>query len=201
MLKVMNKKPKTAARVYTRNGDCGSTSLVGGQRVSKSSLRIETYGSVDELLAFVGIAYESCRKNESLQSLFIALKRVMHQLFNISSILATLSKEQNRIRITSADILWLETEMDACSAELAPLRSFILPGGSHLNAQLHVCRTVCRRVERLLVRLDEESRVDPLLLSYINRLSDAFFVWSRFSVHIISAKETLWDPHFAGENH
>ncbi len=131
----------------------------------------------------------------------------MHQLFNISSILATLSNSQNSPRITTKDILWLETEMDACSAELAPLRSFILPGGSHLNTQLHVCRTVCRRVERLLVRLDEENkdkentneenRVDPMLLSYINRLSDAFFVWSRFAVHIIREKETLWDPNFA----
>ncbi len=191
--------PKRVAinKVYTRKGDAGQTSLVGGQKVAKSSARIETYGSVDELMAFVGTAYEGCRGVDALGELAKTLRRVEHQLFNLGSILATLPEDVHpaQARVRDEDVAWLEGEMDRCNEVLEPLRSFVLPGGSRLNADLHVCRTVCRRVERLLVRLGEETEVDPVALRYLNRLSDAFFVWSRWVIAVTDGEETLWDPN------
>src|SRR5437868_10052208 len=135
-------------RVYTRTGDAGETSLAGGQRVSKDSLRIEAYGTVDELNSFLGAArvtaVEIAADHESLAPLVKILFRVQHELFNLGSILATLPEDvhSRQARITDADVAWLEAEMDRCNEDLPPLRSFVLPGGSRLDAELHVCRTV-----------------------------------------------------------
>lgn len=188
-------------RVYTRRGDAGMTSLVGGQRVSKRDLRIESYGTLDELNAFLGASRESLAvesaKTPRLAELASVLVRVQHELFNAGSILATLPEDVHpaQARITAADVAFLEAEIDRMNEELPPLRSFVLPGGSRLNADLHVARTVCRRAERLTVALASEVEVDPLVITYLNRLSDALFVWSRWVCHVAGVPETLWDPN------
>jgi cob(I)alamin adenosyltransferase len=184
-------------RIYTKMGDKGETHLAGGQRIGKDSLRIECYGTVDELNAFVGMACISAE--ECVPELAAILRRVQHELFNLGSILATLPEDVHpkQARITEAEIEQLEKEIDRMNAELAPLRSFVLPGGSRLNTELHVCRTICRRAERLTVRLTREEEVPAEAVQYLNRLSDAFFVWSRWANHVLSVPEVLWEPNKA----
>ena len=190
-------------RIYTRRGDGGETSLVGGQRVPKDHLRIESYGTVDELNALIGIARTTAEQLAAQHSRFSAfaanLKRIQHELFNLGSILATLPADvhQKQARTTPADVTQLEAELDSANEELEPLRSFVLPGGSRLNAELHVCRTVCRRAERLLVALARTESVPPEAIAYLNRLSDALFVWSRWVNKVLGAPETLWSPNAA----
>ena len=195
-------KPKLSInRVYTRTGDDGQTRLVGGQRVSKDALRIEVYGTIDELNSFVGAACETAREavttHPALQPMIGILSRVQHELFNLGSILATLPEDvhPNQPRITDANVTDLESEIDSVNEDLPPLQSFVLPGGCRLNVDLHVCRTVCRRAERLCVTLSREEALPPEIIRYLNRLSDAFFVWSRWSSQIMNAPETLWDPN------
>jgi cob(I)alamin adenosyltransferase len=184
-------------RVYTRRGDAGDTALAGGQRVPKDSLRIEAYGTVDELNSFLGIARASAEQSAATHPLAAILLRVQHELFNLGSILATLSEDVHpkQARITDAEVVRLEVEMDRMNEDLAPLRSFVLPGGSRLNAELHICRTVCRRAERLCVALAREENIPPETVRYLNRLSDALFVWSRWASHVTGAAETLWEPN------
>jgi len=184
-------------RVYTRQGDSGQTLLAGGQRVSKNSPRIAAYGSVDELNAFLGQARVSCAETPALAELDAILLRVQHELFNLGSILATLPEDVHprQARITEADIDRLEAEMDRFNETLEPLRSFVLPGGSRINAELHICRTVCRRAERAVVAM--EAAAPPEAVRYLNRLGDALFVWSRWASRAAGAPETLWDPNLA----
>jgi len=184
-------------RIYTKAGDQGQTHLAGGQRVAKDSLRIECYGTVDELNAFVGMAGVSA--TDSTPELVLILRRVQHELFNLGSILATQPQDVHpkQARITSAEILQLEQEIDRMNADLAPLRSFVLPGGSRLNTELHACRTICRRAERIAVSLAREEEIPPEIVQYLNRLSDAFFVWSRWANHIAGIPEALWEPNQA----
>ncbi len=194
-------------RIYTRTGDSGQTRLVGGQRIAKDDLRIDCYGTVDELNSFLGAARASAEEltleGKPLQGFTLILKRVQHELFNLGSILATLPENVHpkQPRITNAEIEQLEREIDAANDQLRPLRSFVLPGGSHLDAELHICRTVCRRAERLLVRLAREQSVPEETLRYLNRLSDALFVWSRWVNHALGAKETLWEPNESASGH
>ena len=185
-------------RVYTRRGDAGETALVGGQRVAKDSARIECYGTVDELNAFTGIARNSAQQ-AGLERLAGILLRVQHELFNLGSILATLPEDVHpkQPRVTAAEVERLEREIDEMNAGLDPLRSFVLPGGSRLDAELHVCRTVCRRAERLCVAFARTEPAPPEAVRYLNRLGDAFFVWSRWANHAAGAAETLWDPNCA----
>ncbi len=188
-------------RIYTRTGDAGQTHLAGGQRVSKDDLRIDCYGTVDELNAFVGAARATAedlsKSVEPLCEFAATLKRVQHELFNLGSILATLPGDVHpkQARITIADVEQLEHDIDRRNEELHPLRSFVLPGGTQLDAELHICRTVCRRAERLLVGLIREQSVPAEALQYLNRLSDALFVWSRWVNHVAGAPETLWEPN------
>ncbi len=190
-------------RIYTRRGDAGQTQLAGGQVLSKDDLRIECYGTVDELNAFVGAARTTAEelgtRENRLTEFAVILKRVQHELFNLGSILATLPDDVHpkQARITPEEIAQLEREMDRANEELQPLRSFVLPGGSRLDAELHICRTVCRRGERLLVRLHAGQPVPAEAIQYLNRLSDAFFVWSRWANHVLGAPETLWEPNQA----
>lgn len=190
-------------RIYTRVGDGGETYLVGGQKVPKDSARLECYGTVDELNSFVGLTgasiQESAVSHPRLGELASILTRVQHELFNLGSILATLPEDVHpkQPRITPAEIERLEAEIDAFNAELPPLRSFVLPGGSRLNAELHLCRTVCRRAERLAVALSRQADIDALNTRYLNRLSDAFFVWSRWASLVTGAEEVLWNPNRA----
>lgn len=188
-------------RVYTRGGDSGQTSLVGGQRVAKDALRIEAYGTVDELNSFVGVARASLEERmpdcPALAELAAILRRVQHELFNLGSILATLPADVHprQPRVTDREIAQLELEIDRMNEVLPLLRSFVLPGGSRLNAELHVCRTVCRRAERLAVTLARQEQVPGEPVRYLNRLSDALFVWSRWASHITGVAETLWEPN------
>ena len=205
---VFNEPRLTINRVYTKQGDTGLTRLVGGQQVPKHDARIEAYGTVDELNAFVGVARETLvaslpsarpERKEALVALGATLKRVQHELFNLGSILATLPEDVHpkQPRVTAAEVALLEEEMDACQGELATLRSFVLPGGCRLNADLHVTRTVCRRAERLTVELAGTTPVDPDAVKYLNRLSDALFVWSRWASLLLGAEELLWEPNQA----
>jgi cob(I)alamin adenosyltransferase len=188
-------------RIYTKRGDAGETGLAGGQRVPKDSLRIEAYGTVDELSAFVGLASMSCQdhigQDPRIGLLAAMIRRVQHELFNLGSILATKPEDVHpkQARITSAEIAQLEREIDAMNEDLPPLRSFVLPGGTRLNAELHVARTVCRRAERLLVALAREEAIPPESIQYLNRLSDALFVWSRWANFVLHVPEVLWDPN------
>ena len=182
------KTPKLSInRVYTRKGDAGQTRLVGGQIVPKDSLRIEVYGTIDELNSFIGQACETTRQalaaHPQLQPMIGILSRVQHELFNLGSILATRPEDvhPDQPRVTDSDITRLESEIDSMNEGLPALTSFVLPGGCRLNVDLHVCRTVCRRAERLCVLLGREETVPAETLRYLNRLSDAFFVWSRWS--------------------
>jgi cob(I)alamin adenosyltransferase len=197
-------EPRVAInRVYTRGGDKGETGLAGGQRVPKDSLRIEAYGTVDELNATIGVARataeESLTGHAKLAELDAILKRVQHELFNVGSILATLPQDVHprQARVTEAEIAQLEAEIDRMNAALPALRSFVLPGGCRLNADLHVSRTVCRRAERIAVALAREEPIDGEIIRYLNRLSDALFVWSRWASHTLGVPEILWEPNRA----
>ena len=138
-------------------------------------------------------------RDARLEELAVILLRVQHELFNLGSILATLPEDVHprQARVTPAEVARLEQEMDRMNAELPPLRSFVLPGGSRLNAELHVCRTVCRRAERALVTLARSESVPGETVAYLNRLSDALFVFSRWASHRTGSPETLWEPNRA----
>ncbi len=198
-------EPRVAIdRVYTRGGDGGETSLVDGSRVPKTAPRIEAYGTVDELNSQLGLALARCRELESshprLERLTTIIRRVQHEAFNAGSLLATPAGKlrQGQARITDRDVEALEQEIAHLNADLPALTSFVLPGGSWLSAQLHVCRTVCRRAERrCLGLLEAEPETDREPLRYLNRLSDALFVWSRWSDAVQGVDEALWDPNLA----
>ena len=190
-------------RVYTKRGDSGETSLAGGQHRPKDDLRIQAYGTLDELNAFIGLArqsaIEAALSAPALNELATILLRVQHELFNAGSILATLPEDVHpkQARITTAETKQLEREIDRMNEELPPLGSFVLPGGSRLNAELHACRTVCRRAERITVALARSEPIDPEIVRYLNRLSDALFVWSRWASHRMGIPEVLWEPNRA----
>ena len=186
-------------RIYTKVGDKGQTALVGGQRVPKDSPRIDCYGTTDELNSYIGVACVQAARDSRTERLAGILLRVQHELFNLGSILATLPEDvgPRQPRVTDADVAQLEAEIDEMNNDLPVLRSFVLPGGTELNAQLHVCRTVCRRAERLVVALSRTEGVPEEVIRYLNRLSDALFVWSRWSTVQLGASEVLWQPNAA----
>lgn len=190
-------------RVYTRTGDRGETSLVGGKRVAKDSPRIVAYGAVDELNAVVGLARvfneEQIAADAPAEAprrhLDAILRKVQNQLFDLGSELATPPDAvyEGMFRMGEGEVTELESIMDACQQDLEPLKSFILPGGGRVHAFLHQARTVCRRAERELLAL---SRVEPIsewTLRYLNRLSDLFFVLGRWEGKHAGATEYLWE--------
>jgi cob(I)alamin adenosyltransferase len=197
--KTYNEPRLALNRIYTKRGDAGETSLVGGQRVPKDSPRIESYGTVDELNSFFGLARVSCSEDARLKPLDEILARVQHELFNLGSLLATKPEDihPQQARITNAEVEQLEREIDAMNEGLPALRSFVLPGGSRLNAELHAARTICRRAERLTVALAREEQIPNEAIRYLNRLSDALFVWSRWANHTLGLAEVLWEPNRA----
>ncbi|MGA9272030.1 MAG: cob(I)yrinic acid a,c-diamide adenosyltransferase [Candidatus Cybelea sp.] len=191
-------------RIYTRSGDKGMTGLVGGGRVKKSALRIETYGTIDELSSAIGIARAALRPLLQNQPRAVNLDAwlawVQDTLFDLGSELATPPKDRREgaPSIRPTDVAALERAIDKAQAELPPLSQFIHPGGSAPGAQLHFARTICRRAERLLVTLisnDEEPSLEAL--RYLNRLSDALFVWARWINDVLGVAEHVWNP--AGE--
>jgi cob(I)alamin adenosyltransferase len=179
-------------RVYTRAGDDGTTALGGGQRVPKDSLRIEAYGTVDELNSVIGVAV-AAGLHESLRPQFFVIQQV---LFNLGSDLCILEGDKERMpvpRIEPRHIEQLEGWIDAWNEDLEPLKSFILPGGDLPAAQLHVARTVCRRAERLAIALSREEPIGELVIPYLNRLSDLLFVASRYQGKLSGRGDIPWD--------
>ena len=183
-------------RVYTRHGDQGLTRLVGGQKISKADLRIESYGTVDELNAYVGAARLSCLDLQ-FDELAAVLHSVQNSLFNLGSLLATKLEDLHPMQpqVTQEDITHLERLIDRYNHELPELRSFVLPGGNRPNVELHMARTICRRAERICVGLSQAEALGEYAIPYLNRLSDALFVWSRWVVFKSGAEEHLWAPN------
>lgn len=179
-------------RVYTRTGDAGTTALGGGQRVPKDSLRIEAYGTVDELNSVIGVAVAS-GLDTTMRDQFHVIQQV---LFNLGSDLCILEEDKERLlvpKIEPRHVEQLEAWMDEWNETLEPLKSFILPGGDLASAQLHVARTVCRRAERLVISLAREEEVGELVIPYLNRLSDFLFVASRHQSRLSGKGDVLWD--------
>jgi cob(I)alamin adenosyltransferase len=179
-------------KIYTKTGDNGQTSLVGGTRVSKTELRIEAYGTVDELNSYVGLLRDQA-VNDGRKDI---LKEIQDRLFTIGSILAS-EPEQTKKRIPDlheSDIERLEKEMDKMDESLEPMRFFILPGGHQSVSFGHLARTVCRRAERIVLRLAQESEVNDLVIKYLNRLSDYLFVLCRMMIKDLNIEEISWKP-------
>ena len=186
-------------RVYTRTGDKGETALVGGKRVPKDSQRIEAYGTVDELNSIVGLARvfneERLAEGEGHRRLDELLRRLQNQLFDLGSELATPEDAvyEGMFRFGEPEVKELERLIDECQKELEPLKSFTLPGGGRIGGFLHQCRTVCRRAEREILALSRAEKINPWTLTYVNRLSDLFFVLSRWVGKRLGEKEYLWE--------
>lgn len=179
-------------RVYTGGGDKGTTALGGGQRIPKDSLRIEAYGTVDELNSAIGVAI-AAGLHESMRERFGIIQQV---LFNLGSDLCILEEDKERFQVPGVEerhVKDLESWMDEWNDDLEPLKSFILPGGDLAAAQLHVARTVCRRAERLVVTLGREERIGAHVLVYLNRLSDLLFVAARYHTKCSGGSDVLWD--------
>ena len=179
-------------KIYTKTGDKGQTSLVGGTRVSKTELRIEAYGTVDELNSYVGLVRDQAVNNDRKD----ILKEIQDRLLTIGSILAS-EPEQTKKRIPDlheSDIELLEKEMDRMDESLEPMRFFILPGGHQSVSFGHLARTVCRRAERMVIRLSQETEVNDLVIRYLNRLSDYLFVLCRMMIKDLNIEEISWKP-------
>jgi cob(I)alamin adenosyltransferase len=190
-------------KVYTRTGDNGETALVGGKRVPKDSARIEAYGTIDELNSIVGLARafneEKLSDGEAHRFLDLVLRQIQDELFDLGSELATPPDffQEGMYRVGEREIKKLEQTMDECQKSLEPLKSFILPGGGKLGAYLHQCRTVCRRAEREILRLSRAEELSEWPLKYVNRLSDLFFVLSRWISKQTGEEEYLWQRGLA----
>lgn len=180
-----------AFKIYTKTGDAGETGLFGGRRLPKSHLRIESYGTVDELNSYIGVVRDSLAD----QHIREVLKNIQDRLFAVGANLATdPSKNLSPPDLTMADIQVLETEIDRMEESLPPLKNFILPGGHMTVSFCHVARCVCRRAERLVVALDMSETVEPMVLQYLNRLSDFLFVLARKIGQDAGAEEVVWKP-------
>ena len=182
-------------KVYTRTGDEGMTDLVGGERVPKDSLRIESYGTVDELQSVLGMLRAALGESGNMGEIVGHIHRVQQDLFDLGSTLSTPPQHAGRVKnpITAERIGWLEETMDRWNEELPPLRSFVLSGGGRFSALGHVARTVCRRCERIVLRLAREEEVPAEVLRYLNRLSDFLFVLARHLARIFGEDEPLWE--------
>ncbi|MDN3669881.1 cob(I)yrinic acid a,c-diamide adenosyltransferase [Echinicola jeungdonensis] len=177
-------------KVYTKSGDKGTTSLLGGERVSKGDLRIEVYGTVDELNAFLGLI----RDYEESQNRKTFLKSIQDKLFTIGADLANRDKQAKNPVILEKDITELEKAIDEMEEVLPPLKKFILPGGHPLVSYCHIARTVCRRAERRVISLNEQEQVAEAIIKYLNRLSDYLFVLGRMISKELNTEEVTWEP-------
>ena len=179
-------------KIYTKTGDMGTTALFGGRRVSKADLRIDTYGTVDELNSYIGLVRDQ-PVNASRKDVLV---QIQDRLFTVGSILAT-EPGNTKVKVPvlhESDIKYLETEIDRMDADLPPMRFFVLPGGHTAVSFCHVARTVCRRAERLTIALHEQEPVSPLVIQYLNRLSDYLFMLSRKMTQELGVEETPWHP-------
>ena len=177
-------------KIYTKKGDSGHTSLIDGQIVNKHNLSVDAYGTVDELNSFLGLLKDYI-KDETIKDI---LNNIQPKLFSIGSILAT-GKNQDimeKVKIEKKDVKYIEFHIDSMNNELPELKNFIIPGGHKISSYSHVCRSICRRAERRISELNNEQSVDPIILSYINRLSDFFFVLSRYLMYSDKIEGTRW---------
>ena len=193
-------------KVYTRTGDKGETALVGGKRVAKDAPRIEAYGTIDELNSIVGLArafnQEKLDENAARRFLDVTLREIQDELFDLGSELATPPEffKPGMYRVGDREVKKLERLMDECQKSLEPLKSFVLPGGGRVGAYLHQCRTVCRRAEREILRLSRAEEIAEWPLKYVNRLSDLFFVLSRWIAKQTGEEEYLWQRGLANQS-
>lgn len=179
-------------KIYTKTGDSGETSLLGGTRVSKAELQIESYGTVDELNAYIGLIRDQITQD----SIYLELIEIQDRLFTIGSHLAN-DQEKSKIKlpnIVEEDIERLEKQIDTMNHLIPPMRAFILPGGHTHVSHLHISRCICRRAERKIVQLNHKWEIDPSILKYMNRLSDYLFVLSRKLSKDLRVKEIEWQP-------
>lgn len=183
-----------ALKIYTKTGDLGKTSLIGGTKVPKSNIRIQTYGTVDELNSYIGLCNDLLQDAASNKT----LKEIQDRLFTIGSSLACDPDKEPLMRmpdLLEEDIIFLENEIDRMMEILPPMKFFVLPGGHQTVSTLHVARCVCRRAETLCVQMQEENLfVDALVLKYINRLSDYLFTLARYATHLLKVDEVAWIP-------
>jgi len=190
-------------RVYTRTGDQGETALVGGRRVPKDSLRIEAYGTVDELNSILGLArvFNAEQREDNAKALWLdeVLRRLQNELFDLGSELATPpdAAYEGMFRVSAPQVTALEGLIDECQKDLQPLKSFVLPGGGRVGGFLHQARTVCRRAERRVLALSRAEAVGDGPLKYLNRLSDLLFVLSRWVGRHLGETEYLWERGLA----
>ncbi len=183
-----------SSKIYTKTGDLGKTSLIGGTKVPKSHLRIEAYGTVDELNSYIGLVSDLLSDDHSRTT----LKEIQDRLFTVGSSLACDPDKEPLMKIPDlkeGDIHLLENEIDRMNEALPPMKSFILPGGHATISTLHITRCVCRRAERCCVLMQEQGLfVEPLVIKYLNRLSDYLFVLSRYAGHLLNIAEIPWKP-------
>ncbi len=186
-----------AIKIYTKTGDAGKTSLIGGTKVAKSHIRIDSYGTVDELNSFIGMVSDQLND----QHLKEVLKEIQDRLFTIGSSLACDPEKEPLMKIPDLkedDIAFLEREIDKMNEILPPMKNFILPGGHLAVSTAHVARCVCRRAERICVAMQENGDfIDALVLKYLNRLSDYLFVLARYIGHLLNAEEIAWKARVA----
>jgi cob(I)alamin adenosyltransferase len=176
------------SKIYTKTGDKGYTSLVGGKRVPKTHPRIDAYGTVDELNSFIACLLDTVNDRDDRELLL----RIQNNLFTLGAYLAT-EDDNKSCPVSTEEVEILENEMDRIDDVITPVKAFVLPGGSPSNSLAHVCRTVCRRVERCMYRIGEEGNIDPVALQYINRLSDYFFLLARKQSFINGISEIIWE--------
>jgi cob(I)alamin adenosyltransferase len=177
-------------KIYTKSGDNGTTSLLGGQRVPKFDLRIEAYGTIDEFNSFVGVLHDMIEDLEIKKQLIV----IQNKLFNIGSILACSNEDNFKLpQILTEDVEMVERNIDEMNEVLPELKNFILPSGHIIVSHCHLCRTICRRAERRVVELSENAPSSNLIIIYLNRLSDYFFVLSRYLGKNMGISETIWN--------
>ena len=183
-----------ALKIYTKTGDQGKTSLIGGTKVPKSNLRIEAYGTIDELNSFVGLVSDHLKDKQSSS----ILREIQDRLFTIGSSLACDPEKEPKLKIPDlkeSDITFLEKEIDRMNETLPPMKSFILPGGHVAVSTTHITRCVCRRAERICVNMQEQKmEIEPLVIKYLNRLSDFLFILARYVAHQLKVEEIPWKP-------
>ena len=181
-----------ALKIYTKTGDKGTTSLIGGTKVSKSNIRIESYGTVDELNSWIGVISDSINDSQTR----LTFKEIQDRLFTIGSSLACDPEKESKLKLPDlheSDVAFLESKIDRMNEVLQPMQAFILPGGATAVSFAHVARCVCRRAERICVAMQVENMdIQPLVIMYLNRLSDYLFVVARYISHLLQVEEVQW---------
>ena len=182
-------------KVYTKTGDRGTTSLIGGERVFKSDERVEAYGTVDELSAFTALLSDFMRDDATLAGYVADLNWILSRLMSVEAVLAKGEDPQSKIKPLESEVVrWVEERIDTLQAEVRPIDKFTIPGGNKAVSLCHVCRTVCRRAERESLRADQRYGVDPQALAFLNRLSDYFYLLGRRLTEHFKVDEVLWIP-------